>query len=249
MGLKFFTNEGLEVPSVTTAQMIEVDRVAIEDTGPNLVQMMENAGRNLALQAIACLGERWQQANIIVLAGSGGNGGGGICAARHLANRGANVTLCLSSPIERLKEVPGWQRHIFQATPGKEIVIADLLASDEPVDLIIDALIGYSLRSAPRGDARVLIEWANATDAPVLSLDTPSGVDSTTGETPGEFIQANWTMTLALPKTGLLPEKTGELILADIGIPAGAYAWESLKLDYRAPFGDRYHIPLTGRET
>ena len=247
MGLKFFTDMGLEVPAVTTEQMIEVDRVAVEKTGPNLFQMMENAGRNLALQAIATLNEQWHQARIIVLAGSGGNGGGGICAARHLANRGANVKLCLSSS-ERLKDVPAWQRQIFQATAGEEISIAELMRTDEPIDLILDALIGYSLRAAPRGNARALIEWANAADAPILSLDTPSGVDSTSGDTPGDFIQAQGTMTLALPKTGLLPEKTGELILADIGIPAGAYAWWSLQLDYIPPFGDRYRIPLTVRE-
>jgi NAD(P)H-hydrate epimerase len=98
MNIKVVTDRGIEVPSVTTEQMIEVDRVAMEETEPNLFQMMENAGRNLALQAIACLGENWQQANIVVLSGSGGNGGGGICGARHLANRGAKVKLCLSSP-------------------------------------------------------------------------------------------------------------------------------------------------------
>ena len=243
---KFFTSQGIEVPSVTTEQMIEVDRVAMEETGPNLFQMMENAGRNLALQAIDCLGKNWQQANIIVLAGSGGNGGGGICAARHLANREAKVRLCLSS-LERLKEVPQWQRHIFQSTSGKEVAIAELKAANEPIDLIIDALIGYSLRAAPRGNALELIQWANNTSAPILSLDTPSGVDSTTGETPGEYIHARWTMTLALPKTGLLPDKTGELILADIGIPAGSYAWKTLQLKYIPPFGDRFRIPLQVR--
>lgn len=242
MGLKFFTETGLEVPSVTTAQMIEVDRVAIEETGPNLFQMMENAGRNLALQAIAILQQHWQKANIVVLAGSGGNGGGGICAARHLANRGASVKLCLAS--DGLKDVPKWQHHIFQATPGQEISQAKLLTTDDPVDLILDALIGYSLRAAPRGKALELILWANATDAPILALDIPSGVDSTTGETPGEFMQAQWTMTLALPKTGLLPEKTGALFLADIGIPFGAYAWKTLELDYVSPFGDRFRVPL-----
>ena len=240
---KFLTDRGIEVPSVTTEQMIEVDRVAMEETGPNLLQMMENAGRNLALQAIDCLGEDWQQANIVVLAGSGGNGGGGICAARHLANRGATVKLCLSSG-DRLKEVPQWQRHIFQATSGREIEISELKESTEPLNLIIDALIGYSLRSAPRGNALELIKWANTTGVPILSLDTPSGVDSTTGANPGEYIHANWTMTLALPKTGLLPDKTGELILADIGIPAGAYAWKTLQLKYTPPFGDRFRVPL-----
>lgn len=243
MSIKFLTDTGIEVPSVTTKQMIEVDRVAMEETGPNLFQMMENAGRNLALQAIDCLGENWQQANIVVLSGSGGNGGGGICGARHLANRGAKVKLCLSSP-DRLKEVPQWQRHIFQSTSNQEIKISELTASTEPVDLIIDALIGYSLRAAPRGNALELIQWANNTGAPILSLDTPSGVDSTTGETPGEYIHARWTMTLALPKTGLLPDKTGKLILADIGIPPGAYSWKTLQLKYTPPFGDRFRIPL-----
>ncbi len=247
MALKFFTQDGLEVPSVNTQQMIEVDRVAIEETGPNLFQMMENAGRNLAMQAIACLGDRWHQARIVVLAGTGGNGGGGICAARHLSNRGIPVTLCLSSPPYRLKTVPSWQHHIFKATLGQEIAIADLYEMDQPVDLILDAVIGYSLRAAPQGNALGLIQWANAADAPILSLDIPSGVDATTGATPGEFVRANWTMTLALPKTGLLPDKTGELSLADIGIPAGAYAWKSLGIDYTPPFGDRYQIPLTVR--
>lgn len=145
---------------------------------------------------------------------------------------------------DRLKEVPKWQRHIFQFTSGREIEISELTASTEPIDLIIDALIGYSLRAAPRGNALKLINWANNTGAPILSLDTPSGVDSTTGETPGEYIHAPWTMTLALPKTGLLPDKTGELILADIGIPAGAYSWETLQLNYSLPFGDRFRVPL-----
>ena len=243
MGLTFFTDTGFKVPAVTTEQMIEVDRVATEETGPNLFQMMENAGRNLALQAIAFLGDRWQQSTVVVLAGSGGNGGGGICAARHLANRGVNVLLCLSSP-DRLKSVTAWQRKIFQATSGTEITIAELLVSVQIVDLIIDAIVGYSLRAAPRDSALKLIQWANITGALVLSLDIPSGVDSTTGDTPGEYMHARWTMTLALPKTGLLPKKTGDLILADIGIPAGAYAWESLQLDYTDPFGDRFRVPL-----
>ncbi|MGK7925221.1 MAG: NAD(P)H-hydrate epimerase [Spirulina sp.] len=244
--MKFFTDTGIEVPAVTTEQTIEVDRVAMEETGPNLFQMMENAGRNLARQAIACLGDRWREARIVVLAGTGGNGGGGICGGRHLANRGANVSLCLSGR-NRLKEVPQWQYHIFRQTPGREVAIADLTGMDKP-DLIIDAIIGYSLRAAPRGTALELINWANETGAPILSLDTPSGVDSTTGETAGEYIRSRWTMTLALPKTGLLPDKTGDLILADIGIPPGAYAWKSLQLSYTPPFGDRFRIPLTQRE-
>ena len=90
----------------------------------------------------------------------------------------------------------------------------------------------------------MLMAGADDTDTPILSLDTPSGVDSTTGETAGEAIAPTWPLTLALPKTRLLPEKTGALFLADIGIPPRAYAWESLQLPYVPPFGDRYRIPL-----
>ncbi len=244
MPVRYFTDTGVEVPAVTTEQMIEVDRVAIEDTGPNLLQMMENSGRNLAQQAIVSLGETWHEANIVVLAGTGGNGGGGICGARHLANRGAKIRLCLVSP-ERLGATATWQRHLFQATPGQEIDIQSLVSLNEPVDIILDALIGYSLQEAPRGNALRLIQWANGAGTPILALDIPSGVNATTGETPGEYIKARWTLTLALPKTGLLPEPTGALILADIGIPPGAYAWETLKLPYTPPFGDRFLVPLT----
>jgi NAD(P)H-hydrate epimerase len=67
----------------------EIDRIAAEETGPNLFQMMENAGRNLSPQAIEVLGPDWREQHMLVLAGGGGNGGGSLCAARHLANRGA----------------------------------------------------------------------------------------------------------------------------------------------------------------
>ena len=169
---------------------------------------------------------------------------GDICGARHLANRGAQVCLCLVSP-DRLGTAATWQRHIFQATPGRETDIQSLFSSNEPVDIIIDALIGYGLGKAPRGNALRLIQWANGAGTPILALDIPSGVNATTGETPGEHIKARWTLTLALPKTGLLPEHTGDLILADIGIPPGVYAWETLKLLYTPPFGDRFLVPLT----
>lgn len=230
------------MPAVTAAQMRQVDRIAMEETGPNLFQMMENAGRTLALLALEMLGKNWQQAQIVVLAGSGGNGGGGICAARHLANRGAAVTLCLAA-TDRLGDVPAFQRKIFQGTAGKEVERKAL--GRGAADCILDALIGYSLHAAPRGPVAALVQWANGADAPILSLDVPSGVDATTGETPGDFIQPELTMTLALPKTGLSPERTGDLVLADIGIPAETY--RRMGLVYRAPFGDRYWVPLTRR--
>lgn len=238
--LKFFiTDREVVVPAVTTDQMREVDRIATEETGPNLFQMMENAGCNLALSAIDMMGPHWKDARYVVIAGGGGNGGGGICAARHLANRKLNVRLCLANP-EKLGGVPGYQRHVFQSTNGREVRLDEL--KQEPVDLILDAIIGYSLKAAPRGIALDMIHWANEAAKPILSLDVPSGVDSTTGKTAGEFIRATRTLTLALPKTGLIPEKTGELFLADIGIPEAVY--KKLDFQYVNPFDDRYIIPL-----
>ena len=236
----FKTDTGIKVGAVTADQMREVDRIAMEETGPNLFQMMENAGRNLALQAIEVLGNGWKEASIVLLAGLGGNAGGGICAARHLANREADVQLILSAP-DRLGEIAAFQRKIFHSTSGREVETPSL--SGLRPDLVIDAVIGYSLIGAPRGTALELIRWGNDTGAPILSLDVPSGVDSTTSESEGEWMHAKWTMTLALPKTGLLPEKTGALFLADIGIPQAVYS--KMGLNYTFPFDARYRIPLS----
>jgi NAD(P)H-hydrate epimerase len=238
---RFFTSTNQEVPALAAAQMREVDRIAMQETGPNLFQMMENAGRNLAEMALEALGEAWLQARVVVLAGTGGNGGGGITAARHLANRGVRVELCLALP-NKLSEVAAWQRKVFQSTAGKEVQLRDL--EGKSAGLILDALIGYGLESAPQGVFAECIHWANSTGAPIISLDVPSGMDSTTGQTPGEFIRSYSTMTLALPKLGLA-QAAGEIVLADIGIPAETY--QRIGIAYRSPFGNHFRVPLMNR--
>jgi len=235
----FKTKNSVKVPAITAQQMIEVDRIAIGETGPNLFQMMENAGRNLALSAIDMLGNNWQNTNIVVLAGTGGNGGGGICAARHLANKNMRVILCISD-FNRLGQIPAYQRKVFQSTSGMEILPGDL--EHVKSDLIIDAIIGYSLKSSPRRAALEMINWANQQNVEILSLDVPSGVNSTTGETYGECIKADRTLTLVLPKTGLLPKLTGDLFLGDLGIPKIVY--EKIGIKYRDPFENKFIVKL-----
>ena len=235
MTAAFQTVDGIVVPAVTAAQMREVDRVAVEETGPNLFQMMENAGRSLAETAIAMLGARSQLSRILVLAGKGGNGGGGICAARHLAN----MAVCMAEPLA-LSETAKWQYRVFSATPGRTVSAAHV--GGESFDLIIDSLIGYSLAGAPSGVYAELILWANATGARLLALDIPSGLDSTTGTADGPVIRADVTMTLALPKTGLASGKAGNVLLADIGIPMEIY--RRLNLPYVSPFGSRNVVTL-----
>ena len=239
--MEFKTENGIAVPSVTMEQMIEVDRIAVEETGPNLFQMMENAGRNLAELTIKTLGDDWRKQNIIVLAGTGGNGGGGICAARHLANRGANIKVCVTEP-EKLKEVTAYQLHILKSTNAKIISIEEL--QNENPDLIIDAIIGYSLTGKPKCTSAEMIDWASNKLGIRISLDVPSGVNATSGEKMGTFINPDITMTLALPKTGLLSDVTGDLYLADIGIPSKVY--EKLNLNYQSPFSEKYYVKLIG---
>lgn len=239
----FVTRERLTVPAVTTEQMREVDRLAIDEMGPNLYQMMENAGRNLALTVIERLGADWLTEPIVVLAGSGGNGGGGVCAARHLANRGADVTVVVSDS-GGLDAVTADQLSVYQGTDGRVAPPRQISSLD--ASLVVDALIGYSLSGAPRGIVADLIGWAERQSSPVVALDVPSGIDSTTGEVPGVSITADLTMTLALPKTGLDVAAVGELWLADIGMPVGVYRRIGLEVPVGL-FGPLFRIPLSVR--
>lgn len=236
----FVTPHGVMVPAVTTDGMREVDRLAIDEVGPNLYQMMENAGRNLALTVIDRLGDGWADAPIVVLAGTGGNGGGGICAARHLANRGAEVTLVVSDR-QALGEVPATQLSIYDGTGGRLADLADLRSLE--VALVVDAIIGYSLSGPPRGMPAELIDWAAGQDSPLVALDVPSGIDSTTGQAPGTHIEAEVCLTLALPKTGLDVPAVGELWLADIGIPVEVYRRMGVDVSPLI-FGSRFRVPL-----
>lgn len=235
---EFITENGVVIPAVTSEQMKEIDRMAMEETGPNLFQMMENAGRNFAKLTFKVLSNKKEQ-NIAVLAGTGGNGGGGICAARHLANRGYEVKVCITEP-SKLSEVTIYQLHILSSTSAKIISIKEL--SKEKPDIIIDAIIGYSLKGEPKGRALELINWANKQLGIKVSLDVPSGVNATSGEKAKNFIKPDLTLTLALPKTGLLPEVTGELFLGDIGIPGEVF--RNIGVDYKNPFGQKFFIKI-----
>jgi NAD(P)H-hydrate epimerase len=249
-----FQTEGANpVPAVTAAQMREVDRIAVEEFGLSILQMMENAGRNLAQHAMDML--NGARGTITVLAGSGGNGGGGLCCARHLHNHGIKVQVVLSKKTAMLTGAARNQLRILQAVGvdpvGPDQAKADIADSgrtsvypSEAVrrsQVVVDALIGYSLRGAPRGPVAELIDVCNRHAARVLSLDVPSGLNATTGEAPGRIVRPERTLTLALPKTGL-DHVTGEIYLADIGIPPEVF--QQLGLSYEPPFGERYWIRL-----
>ena len=217
--------------------MLEIDRIAVEQSGPTLLQMMEHAGTNLALSALDMLGDGWRDARILVLAGIGGNGGGGVCAARHLANRGADVTVV---SIRRPAEADGalGQQLLALAEAPARLLSWDAAYDAAEADLIIDAVIGYGLDGAPRARQMALIRASDAIGVPVLSLDIPSGIEADSGDSPGVAVRPARTLTLALPKVGLTEENSGELWLADLGIPPGVYARAGIAFE-----------PIFGRET
>jgi len=221
-----------DVPALTTDQMREVDRIMIEDLGIDLLRMMENAGRNLAWLSR----QRFSPDSVTVLAGSGGNGGGGLVAARHLINRGVAVTVVLAGD---LGEVPAEQAGMLRQMGAR--------FEDDPVDadLVIDALIGYSLSGDPHGRPGELIEWANHQPSPVLALDVPSGLDTATGLIGDPCVRATATMTLALPKVGLefAPTVVGELYLADISVPGSVY--QAFGIQLVDPFGEGSVVSIT----
>ena len=221
------------VPAVDRDTMLAVDLLATDRLGISLPQMMENAGRELATLSRLTLGGSVAGKHVMVLAGTGNNAGGGMVAARRLAGWGAEVTVVFARPILRLRPGPCGQVDALIAS-GAELVVA---GHDRPypeiggaamrADLLIDALIGYSLRGAPDEDYQPLIGMTSISPAPVISLDIPSGIDASTGERRGLAVDADATLALALPKLGTTQGEgkrhAGALYLADIGIPACAF--------------------------
>jgi NAD(P)H-hydrate epimerase len=236
-----------DIPYLSTDQMIEVDRAMLEDYHIDLIRMMESAGRNLAhLSREKFLDGEPSGRHVTVLAGTGGNGGGALVAARRLHNYGATVNVFTSKPDDAFTLVPGEQLDMLRRM-DVTIGPADDVGSGEPTDLVLDGVIGYSLRGAPRGGAGELIRWANTQSSPVLSLDSPSGIDSATGTIFDPAVRATATMTLALPKEGLrmpgVQAHVGELYLADIGVPPELYK-KFLGIDVGPIFatGDILHL-------
>lgn len=239
--MRFVTSGDLDIPALTADQMKEVDRIAVDEFGINILQMMENAGRNLAQTVLSMFPDN--SSRVTILAGSGGNGGGGICCARHLLNRGYTVKIILTKDGSEFEGAAKTQLNIIQESGFSESNFSDLQNACDQADLIIDSIIGYSLHGKPTGHALQMIQACNNSKANILSLDIPTGIDSTTGETQGEFVKANTTLTLALPKIGSANPAVGNLLLGDIGIPPQLY--KRIGVETGNIFSGEYIIPIS----
>jgi NAD(P)H-hydrate epimerase len=221
------------VTAVDRETMLEADHIATDRLGVTLLQMMENAGRELADLTRRTLDGSVADRRVVALVGTGNNAGGGLVAARRLAGWGAKVCVVFARPVMRLRPGPCAQIEpllasgVSTAVAGHDRSFAELADEVAHADAVIDALIGYSLRGAPDEAYQTLIDLAGLARGPVLSLDVPSGIDASTGDRPGDAVAADLTLALALPKRGTLlgdgRQWAGALYLADIGIPASVF--------------------------
>lgn len=177
--------------AVTTAQMRALDARTIA-AGTPAAALMERAGAAVA-ERVRALGSQ----SVLLAAGKGNNGGDAVVAARHLEAAGRRVKLV--SPE--------------QVNPA--------MLHDFAPDLIVDGLLGTGLTGDVREPFATAIRCLNDARVPILAIDIPSGLDGDTGEPHGIAIHATTTLTMGLPKLGLLraPAYVGVLEVADPGFP------------------------------
>ena len=194
------------IPVLNTDQIREVDRLMINCYGISLQQMMENAGRNLAMLSKNILDNNIGGKKICIAVGNGNNGEGGLVAARHLSNWGSEITILVANPEAKFKPIPTRQLETVRHLPIS-FVFADHhidYIDWSQCDLIVDAIWGYRLNREPESIISELIQAINSMQCPIISLDAPSGLPTTNGASFKTVVRADATLTLALPKVGLV---------------------------------------------
>ena len=197
------------LPCLTSAQAREVDRLCSARFGLPVEWLMEAAGWQLA---------RHCRTRTSVLCGTGNNGGDGLAAARHLHRWGRlHSVACIDR--DRLAGPAALQAEALVAL-GVEIADHPRL---EGAQLVLDALLGTGLSRPPEGRYAEWIRVANDSGRRIVAVDVPSGLQADSGRAYDPCIRAQVTVTLGLPKPGLLveagPAACGELWVVDIGIP------------------------------
>jgi NAD(P)H-hydrate epimerase len=213
------------VKIVTSQQMRELDRKAIDEWGVPGLTLMENAGRAVADAALR-LTEDMPDRPIVVLCGRGNNGGDGFVAARHLREAGRQVHVFLAATKDEVTGDAGTNLERLESAGPSAALVSDPARVGEAcgaAGLVVDALLGTGLTGKTRGLPGQLIETVNESGARVLAVDVPSGLDADTGEPLGLAIRAVETVTMGLPKLGLFlypgMDYAGRVTLADIGFP------------------------------
>jgi NAD(P)H-hydrate epimerase len=230
--------EGL--PVVTADRMRTIDHLAAEKFGLTTLILMENAGKAVADYTADFIKEKLGRESagtpVVVCCGRGANGGDGLAAARHLGEKGAKVSVFVCPPRKET-EYPDYFKANLERAKAAGVSVAEagpesgLAAALDEAAVVIDALLGTGSAGKPAGAIHHMIQEINRSKKPVLAVDIPSGVQPDTGYHSGVFITAAVTLTLGLPKRGLLTphakRNVGELKVLDIGYPRGLFEVKS----------------------
>lgn len=210
---------------VNAQQMRMIDQYAIKTLGIPSMILMENA----ALRTIDCIDLARRQ-TFGIFCGTGNNGGDGLAIARGLLALGKNVSVFIIG--DREKSTPDFAMNyailekmnakiFWMKTLGD---IEDLPRKLESVNTLIDCIFGTGLDREIKGMAQAVIDAMNASRTYTISVDMPSGINATTGEIHGTFVEADEVVCLQLPKIGLdkTPYLHAEIHVVPIGIPQQA---------------------------
>jgi NAD(P)H-hydrate epimerase len=220
-------------------EMKEIDRKAIEETGIPGIVLMENAGRGTVDEIEREFGSVVSK-KVVIVCGKGNNGGDGFVIARWLIKREANVSVFL---IGRQKDISGNARinlNILRKmnTQVREVIDEDglppLKESFKDADVVVDAIFGTGFKGDVKGIIARIVDLINKKNAPIVSVDVPSGVNSENGSVENVCVKATLTCTMCLPKRGLYlyPGRMyrGKLQVIDIGTPHSLFDNISVEL-------------------
>jgi hydroxyethylthiazole kinase-like uncharacterized protein yjeF len=210
-------------PEYITSRDMRTLEVNAEYFGISLLQLMENAGRNVAVE----INSRFKRdRKVAIFCGLGGNGGDGFVAARHLLSMGfSNVSVILAGRGKDITHEAGLANWIALQFLREKISIKEVADSAAipkvEVDVVVDALLGTGTKGKLKPPISQLVEHLNSLDAAKIAVDVPTGIDSDTGEALGNAVKADVTVTFHKAKRGLETAKkyTGELVVRDIGLP------------------------------
>jgi ADP-dependent NAD(P)H-hydrate dehydratase / NAD(P)H-hydrate epimerase len=210
----------------TPPEMAALERQAQEKYGITVSALMERAGARTAEVARTLLRSRPGR-RVVVIAGKGNNGGDGLVAARHLAGE-CPLRVLLVAPADEFRGEPAAHLDALREKHVR-ILEAHVLGDDDlettlrETDLLVDAIFGTGFRGPAQGVPARVIEAANRSGAPILAVDVPSGSDAATGQADPPCIRAVATVTMGLPKLGVVQYPAaacaGHLFVADIGFP------------------------------
>ncbi|MHB8846732.1 MAG: NAD(P)H-hydrate dehydratase [Nitrospirota bacterium] len=222
---------------IATAQQIRnIDRRAMREFGIPGPVLMENAASAIASEMERFL-DGLEGVKVGILCGKGNNGGDGLALARRLRVRGIPVRVALLAPFAGLAGEAKLNLSILRKTDVEIVPNAAPGAIAELIDwsdVLVDALLGVGLSSPLKGAYAAAVELINMSGRPVVAVDIPTGINADTGEVMGSAVRADLTVTMVLPKRGLVlapgSSFAGTVKVADIGIPSEVVEKEPIDL-------------------